>query len=77
MAGRSPWALARTVVAAAGLGFSAVSLGLSCLDHYCECYPDCEAVPSSGVCPSADGGAPEAGAEAGSGSGSGSGSAVP
>jgi hypothetical protein len=74
--GRSPWALARTVVAATGLGFSAVSLGAACLDHYRESYGECGAASGSAA---ADCGVPEAGAEAGTGSGSGSGngSAVP
>ena len=75
IAGPPPWALARTVVAAAGLGFAAVSLGAACLDHFRESYGACDTMAASGS-DAADCGA-EAGADAGTGSGSGSGSAVP
>jgi|HubBroStandDraft_6_1064221.scaffolds.fasta_scaffold222419_2 hypothetical protein len=75
IAGSSPWALARTVVAATGLGFAAVSLGIACLDHYRESYGDCESMPASSS-DSVDCGV-EAGVDAGGGSGSGTGSAVP
>jgi hypothetical protein len=78
VAGSSPWALARTVVAATGLGFAAVSIGVACLDHYRESFGACETTAGSGSgSAAADCGAPEAGVEAGTGSGSGNGSAVP
>jgi hypothetical protein len=71
----SGWSLARTVVAATGLGFAAVSIGFACLDHYMESYGACDTPPAPGSEP-ADCGT-EAGVDAGGGSGSGNGSAVP
>ncbi|MEP7121026.1 MAG: hypothetical protein ABJE95_08960 [Byssovorax sp.] len=38
---RSPWALARTVIAASGLGFVGVALGSACLDYAGEGFGAC------------------------------------
>jgi hypothetical protein len=38
---RSPWAVARTVIAAAGLGFVATALGGACLDYAGESFGTC------------------------------------
>lgn len=38
---RSPWATARTVIAAAGLGFVAIALGGACLDYAGESFGAC------------------------------------
>jgi hypothetical protein len=38
---RSPWAVARTVVAASGLGFVATALGGACLDYAGESFGAC------------------------------------
>lgn len=49
---RDPWAIVRSVVVIAGLGFVVASLAVACLDHYDEGYgcpigadggPDCDA----------------------------------
>jgi hypothetical protein len=56
----SRWAVARTVIAASGLGFAAVALGGACLDYAGESWGTCGT-------PAAGSGA----AKAGSGSGTG------
>jgi hypothetical protein len=38
---RSPWAVARTVIAASGLGFAATALGGACLDYAGESFGTC------------------------------------
>ena len=63
---RNPWALARTSIVLAGLGFVISSLAVACLDHYDEAYGTC--APDAGL--DTDCGA-EAGADAFVGSGSG------
>jgi hypothetical protein len=45
---RSPWALARTVVAASGLGFVAIALGGACLDYAGESFGTCSQSTSGG-----------------------------
>ncbi len=65
-ASRSPWALARTVIAAAGLGFVAPALGGACLDYAGESFGTCAATPSSGTSGNGDG-ANKAGSGVGNG----------
>jgi hypothetical protein len=65
-ASRSPWALARTVIAAAGLGFVVPALGGACLDYAGESFGTCAATPSTGTSGNGDG-ANKAGSGVGNG----------
>jgi hypothetical protein len=64
----SPWAIARTAVVVAGLGFAIASLAVACLDHYDEDW-GCPTTPDGGA--DCDAGAVQIDAATGSGSGSG------
>jgi hypothetical protein len=65
---RDPWAIARTAIVLAGLGFAIASLAVACLDHYDEAW-GCPKTPDGGI--DCDGGTTEVDAPIGSGSGSG------
>ena len=68
---RSPWAFARTLVAASGLGFVAVALGGACLDYAGESFGACPTNGSTVASTGAGSGTVEGTLKAGSGVGNG------
>jgi hypothetical protein len=64
---RSPWAIARTVIAASGLGFVAAALGTACLDYAGESFGNCTAALSSGTTGNGDDTSNKAGSGVGNG----------
>ena len=65
---RDPWALARTTLVVAGLGFVSATLAVACLDHYDEDW-GCAETPDGGADCDASTGAIDAATGSGSGSG--------